>query len=497
MHMASSIDPVTPPRLRDLEPSQPGLFLSSPDELRDFLPDGPLDPALKWLSWTTPVGDLDPLIWIEQQIDHQANLFYWEKPDEETVIAATGRAAELTAEGDDRFESIGRQIQELNDCTLSISPLKHSMARPLLLGGYAFDDRRQEEDWTPFGGSRFLMPKRTLVRIGSLHLLTLTLPVNGDSLSTIIHHLKRELHAYRTLREEQQESAPDRPFDECAATIQSTDEPVESTWKEQVTYARDQIRNGDYDKVVLSRQLLLESDQPFSATRALYHFREQFSDCTNFLIRTGGSPLFLGASPERLVSLNRNRIHTDGLAGSTARGASAGEDDALGQTLMKSSKERSEHQYVVREILEQLRPFTREIDHPKQPRLKKLHNVQHLYTPITAQANREMSVHDLARTLHPTPAVGGTPRKEALQTLTRLEPFGRGWYSGPIGWSDLGGNGEFCVAIRSALIDGMKARLFAGSGIVADSDPDREWEETNMKFRPILEALKPVESHEQ
>ncbi|MGM0506820.1 MAG: isochorismate synthase, partial [Bacteroidota bacterium] len=222
-----------------------------------------------------------------------------------------------------------------------------------------------------------------------------------------------------------------------------------------------------------------------------------FSDCTNFLIRSGDSPLFLGASPERLVSLNRNRIHTDGLAGSTARGASAGEDDALGQTLMKSPKERSEHQYVVREILDQLRPFTREIDHPKQPRLKKLHNVQHLYTPITAQANREMSVHDLARTLHPTPAVGGTPRMVALQTLTRFEPFGRGWYSGPIGWSDLTGNGEFCVAIRSALIDHTSARLFAGSGIVADSDPDREWEETNMKFRPILEALKPVETHEQ
>ncbi|MEX1211502.1 MAG: isochorismate synthase [Balneolaceae bacterium] len=495
--MASSIDPDTPSRLRGLEPSQPGLFLASPDEIRDFLPDGPLDPALKWISWSTPVGDLDPLIWIEQQMDRTQDLFYWEKPDEETVIAATGTAAELMAEGEDRFESIGQQIRDLNDHTLSISPLKHSMARPLLLGGYAFDDRSQEHAWASFGSARFVMPRRTLVRIGSLHLLTLTLPVNEDPLREIIDRFRRELTSYRTQREQQQDSETDTRTVRRPVSIQSTATPNERIWKEQVREARDQIRNGDYDKVVLSRQLLLESNHPLSATRALYHFREQFSDCTNFLIRSGDSPLFLGASPERLVSLNRNRIHTDGLAGSTARGASAGEDDALGQSLMKSPKERSEHQYVVREILDQLRPFTLEIDHPKQPRLKKLHNVQHLYTPITAQANREMSVHDLARTLHPTPAVGGTPRKEALQTLTRLEPFGRGWYSGPIGWSDLNGNGEFCVAIRSALIDGPSARLFAGSGIVADSDPDREWEETNMKFRPILEALKPVGSHEQ
>lgn len=197
----------------------------------------------------------------------------------------------------------------------------------------------------------------------------------------------------------------------------------------------------------------------------------------------------MGATPERLISLRKDLMKTEGLAGSISRGRSATEDVSLGHTLMESDKERSEHDFVVRDIRNTLKKHSHRIEHPSQPSLKKLSNVQHLYTPISARIHDSTTIHELAGVLHPTPAVGGFPKTNAVPFINQIEDIDRGWYAGPTGWFNLKGFGELAVAIRSAWVENNRAQLYAGCGIVEDSDPLTEWEETRMKFRPLLDAL--------
>ena len=180
---------------------------------------------------------------------------------------------------------------------------------------------------------------------------------------------------------------------------------------------------------------------------------------------------------------------TEGLAGSTPRGKTATEDAVLEHELLNNQKELKEHN-IVRDVIEEnLNEYSLEVIHPTHPSVKKLSNVQHLYTPITARIRDGVSRTEVLKTLHPTPAVGGYPRDKAVAFIKETEDFDRGWYASPVGWINAHGNGEFVVAIRCGLIRKDEVRFFAGCGIVEDSDPEREWEETNLKFIPMLSAL--------
>ncbi len=177
------------------------------------------------------------------------------------------------------------------------------------------------------------------------------------------------------------------------------------------------------------------------------------------------------------------------LAGSIRRGVTDQEDHALGQQLLASAKDSGEHAVVVRVLAEGLRAVCADVQTPPAPQLLRLHNVQHLHTPITARVRTGRSVLDLVERLHPTPAVGGYPREAALRLIRDREGLDRGWYAGPLGWVDARGEGEFAVALRSALLRGSEATLFAGCGIVADSQPESEYAESALKMRPLLAAL--------
>jgi isochorismate synthase len=204
---------------------------------------------------------------------------------------------------------------------------------------------------------------------------------------------------------------------------------------------------------------------------------------------SAGNATFVGASPETLVELHDRNVRALGLAGSARRGDSDEEDDEIGRALMASAKDRIEHETVVRAIRQHLEGATDELLAPNAPTLRKLPNIQHLSTDITATARSGVDVLELVRRLHPTPAVCGWPRDVAIDVIARREHFDRGWYAGPIGWIDARGEGEFVVALRSALVMGKSARLFAGNGIMGDSDPGLELEEVRLKLRPLMEAL--------
>jgi menaquinone-specific isochorismate synthase len=249
------------------------------------------------------------------------------------------------------------------------------------------------------------------------------------------------------------------------------------------------IRQGTLDKVVLAREERLLAAAPFSPTSTLARLRRLDAAATLFAMQSGRA-WFLGASPERLVRLCDDRVDVTCLAGSIAMGRDEQERRELAGRLLASLKDREEHEIVVRSTMNALAEVCEDVTRlPDTPRVAPARSVQHLETPVSARMCEAGSILDLVERLHPTPAVGGYPTDSALSIMHELEEIDRGWYAGPFGWTDLGGSGEFAVAIRSALLSGRMASVFAGSGIVADSVPSVEYEETCLKLRPMLSAL--------
>jgi menaquinone-specific isochorismate synthase len=215
----------------------------------------------------------------------------------------------------------------------------------------------------------------------------------------------------------------------------------------------------------------------------------RYPDCYRFLFEPTPGKAFFGATPELLASVTDREINTVALAGSTPRGKSWREDQILGQELLENPKERQEHDLVVRSLRENLTPLCKVLNISETPELCLLNNIQHLLTPISGKLENGNGILPVVEALHPTPALGGTPRGVAIPLIGELEPLPRGWYGAPIGWVAPNGDGEFVVAIRSAVANDNQIRLYAGSGIVADSIAEKEWLETELKFQPILKAL--------
>nr|WP_242823237.1 isochorismate synthase [Thermaerobacter subterraneus] len=263
--------------------------------------------------------------------------------------------------------------------------------------------------------------------------------------------------------------------------------PGRDEWEAMLGAALDAIGRGELAKVVLARRLHLRAAAAFDPGTALRRLQAGYPECFIFAVARDRT-VFLGATPERLVRLRDRRVETAAVAGSTARGATPEADAALARELLASPKEREEHALVVRMLRDTLGPVCRVLDVPAEPRLLQLRNVQHLYTPITGVVDGA-TVPELVARLHPTPALGGWPRERALAFIRRWEGGSRGWYAAPLGWFDHRGEGEMAVAIRSGVVRGPEAWLFAGCGVVAGSDPGREWQETALKLQPLAAAL--------
>lgn len=258
-----------------------------------------------------------------------------------------------------------------------------------------------------------------------------------------------------------------------------------------VRAALQQVKAGRLHKVVLADVMDVVTPQPVDVVRSLQTLRQNHPDCTVFSVGNGKGQSFIGASPERLLSIADGQLTTDALAGTTSRSQNFDLDKQLAQALMNSKKERYEHRVVVEFILAQLRSLDLNPHYAESPQLLQLLHVQHLHTSISATLHNQQSVQplDILAKLHPTPAVAGVPRQAACDFIRQHETFERGLYAAPLGWIDTEGNSEFIVGIRSALIDGCKARLYAGAGIVAGSEPKKELAEIKLKLQTLLNAL--------
>lgn len=254
-----------------------------------------------------------------------------------------------------------------------------------------------------------------------------------------------------------------------------------------VADARAAIAAGELEKVVLARRSeasVADGALP-DAVDMLARLDARFGSCTRFaLFRTdaaGERVAFLGATPECLVTRSGDRVHTEALAGSMPRGESA--------ALLASDKDRREHRFVVDAVVSALEPHCTAVTHDPQPGTRELPDVVHMRTPIEGRLRDGASVLTLVGALHPTPAVGGVPREAAVRWIAQREPVPRGWYSAPFGWTDASGDGSFVVALRSGVVRGACVSVYAGAGIVRDSRPEAEYDETELKMRAVLGTL--------
>jgi menaquinone-specific isochorismate synthase len=402
----------------------------------------------------------------------------WAAPGEATVVGS-GAAATVAADGPDRF----RAVREAAETLFAVGDVHAGTvaARPRLFGGFAFHDEHDADGpWEGYAGARFVLPRVQVTYDDGAAWLT----VNGVDVEPAA--VERRLATARERLPDAAETGSAVAPPGVASRSRTTSK---AAWRDTVTEATDRVEAGELRKVVLAQALRAQLEGPVSMPEMLSRLGETYPDCVRFLFEPdGGDAGFFGATPERLVEHRGRTVETGALAGTTGRGDTPEEDEWLAAELLEDDKNAHEHELVVDAIRRQLRPYAASVRTGRRG-VRRLATVQHLETPITAELAADEHVLTLVEALHPTPAVGGLPPGEALETIRDTEPFDRGWYAAPVGWFDAAGYGSFAVAIRSALAREATATLFAGVGIVADSDPDREWDEVQLKYRPILDEL--------
>jgi menaquinone-specific isochorismate synthase len=442
-------------------------------------------------SLTMPMEGIDPLAALEILGKPESFRYYWEHPDEELAIAAGEEVIRIRTQQPDRFHFVANQMDAWKERTVSFSAFPHSLSGIHFLGGFAFHNQPQSHHWRDFGSAGFIIPEWLIIRDGQLTLLTLTYKVSTlDTYSSLFSRIESRLlqivtdiKAFNGSDSALIEGLP--YVDEDALWLERKPEFLRS-----VEHAIKQISNGVFSKVVLAREVIIPLKRAVCVTHMLNTLRTQYPTCYTFLFQLNRNAAFVGSSPERLASFRSTILLTEGLAGSASRGKTATEDASFEKSLLQSDKELHEHRVVVDAIGHRLRGYSDDVHYPANPTVRKYPNVQHLYTPISAQLPEQSAPITILEALHPTPAVGGFPRDASLRSMQELENLDRGWFAGPLGWFNTHGRGEFCVGIRSGLIEPHRAHLFAGCGIVANSNPESEWNETLLKLVPMRTALR-------
>ncbi|WP_085521903.1 isochorismate synthase [Tuberibacillus sp. Marseille-P3662] len=434
------------------------------------------------VSYVTDHYSVNPLAFFAHSKEINVNRrMYWSEGEALTIIGS-GCCFELTAKGDDRFESIASQYQVLLADAQQTSADVSNGTGPVLLGGSSFWSEyasAEQTTWRHFPEAAFFIPQFLLTQKYEATTLTINVAISpSDDVQAKKQILDEELN--QLLNDELE-------IESGAHDIHMNESDIEG-WKHAVVHATDKIEEGGLDKVVLSRDATATFNETVTAEAVVKNLEATQKDCFIFAIERDGD-CFLGATPERMIRKQGSDLDTTCLAGTIARGTDDEEDDRLGNALLNDDKNVMEHQFVVDMIKGAIEKDCQSVQVPHRPVLYKNKHVQHLYTPITATINEDRSILNLVGSLHPTPALGGTPRDRALAVISELENYERGWYGSPVGWLDAAGNGDFAVAIRSGLLKDKQATLFSGCGIVADSEPESEYKETGLKFKPMLTAL--------
>jgi salicylate biosynthesis isochorismate synthase/menaquinone-specific isochorismate synthase len=430
-------------------------------------------PVRTWELDRTP--DLVDLVSAARDNGYEVLLIERPMPDA-VSIAALGKAFDLVAtRGGVALEDAAGKVVDFeagDDRLLGASRLWRrvcdSLGSPVAVGGFAYrPDREPSGPWSGFPALLLRVPALAVTRVrGRTHATAMT--ADADAL------LELSATGVRAPAARKLEVTPLR-------------NPV--AWTAAVGSASARLRSGEAAKVVLAREVLARGDGVVSAAMVARSLRAAYPSCFTYLITGADGTAFAGASPELLIRRSGRRAFSQPMAGSVARGASDVEDERLARELEESAKDAIEHRIVSDFVVDALRPFAQSVS-ARPPEVVRFTNIQHLATSVSAElVDPPPDALQLAAALHPTPAVGGWPRDAAEALIDELEGMERGWYAGAVGWIDSRGDGEFAVALRCGLLWEDGARLYAGVGVMPDSDPARELEETELKFKALLTAL--------
>jgi len=409
--------------------------------------------------------------------------FFWHPPGG-PAVAGVGAAYRVQLAGEGRFAQLAEEASRVwQGLTAASHPGCETAPPPRFYGGLAFDvGAADREPWTEFGDGCFTLPRLLYARGGDSASLTVTVRLAEETTAAAlcdeIESLRAALAAWH-------------PAPSAAPSVLEVRRPRRSEFAARVEAIRAAIAGGSFSKIVAagcSRARLAAALDPGDVLRRLSQggLTPAGSGVTRYAFRRHAST-FLGATPERLIARHGPAIASEALAGSIASGAEHG------ARLLASDKDLREHQLVIDSIVRRLRPLTERLEVAERPRIQELRDVFHLHTPISGVLRRPRHVLELVEELHPTPAVGGVPTGAAVRWIREHEAEPRGWYAAPVGWFDAAGDGEFAVALRSCVLNsgsgGVEAFIYAGAGIVRDSDPDLEYTETELKKQTLLTAL--------
>jgi len=442
-------------------------------------------------GWQQPVDDLDFLTVFSAAENEER--FFGEYPGRCQAFVALGCAAQIEVEGHQRFQQAAHAVEELFRNASLFHYREEPEERPLLMGGFSFNDYEAKSGthWAGFPAGRLVLPELLLTRHESAEGVKLSLSLHAVVDGTLAtENLFRKMSQRLAWLAKQlgRPVKPEESINRQGHIIRQ--ESSRTHYLQAVEKALESIAKGDLEKVVLARYCDFHNDIPFSASGVLYNLRLHYPSCFIFAASMSGSS-FLGATPERLLALRGRELLSGPLAGSVRRGGTPKEDLELQKRLLSSRKEQHEHAIVVRAIGQILEPFCTRLIVPSKPSVLQLPGIQHLYSEIsgTLHGEKDISILKILGDLHPTPAVGGTPRKQALDWLAENENLERGWFAGPVGWVNDRGEGDFAIALRVALLRGNSAHLHAGAGIVAGSIPEDELRETALKMETASSAL--------
>ena len=415
--------------------------------------------------------DLVDLVSAARDGGHEVLLI--ERPMPEAVsVAALGRAFDIVAaRGGVALEDVEGKTVDFEpdaDRILAASRLWRRLGLPLAVGGFAYrPDRDPVGPWSGFPALLLRVPALAVMRRRGRTFVTSA--VAGAESFLDLSTTSARAQKARTL------------------DVTPLRNPL--AWTAAVSTAAARLRAGEAEKVVLAREVLARGDGVIAADTVIRGLRAAYPSCFTYLITGADGTAFAGASPELLVRRSGAQAFAQPMAGSVARGASDLDDELLARQLLGSSKDALEHSLVSSFVVDALRPFSNSVT-ANAAEVVKFTNIQHLSTSVAADlADPWADALQLAAALHPTPAVGGWPREAADGLIDELEAMERGWYAGAVGWIDGAGDGEFAVALRCGLLWEDGARLYAGVGVMPDSDPARELEETELKFKALLTAL--------
>ncbi len=391
----------------------------------------------------------------------------WSQPD--IGFAGRGTATTIDVARNDPAAAAHEVSRALGAIEVALDEVQAPGSGPIALGALPFDPRRH---------GTLTVPEHLVVAAGAEAWIT---RISSDGAEPDLHAL---LPTGTDAASWGHTAAVAEPGSGSSGFRVSSDRDP-SAWCDSLTAARDELVFGPARKVVLARAVTVESDQVFSRRALLESLARAYPACMLF----ADGP-FIGASPELLVARDHDTVHSQPMAGTAPRSNDPDEDTRLAADLLASTKNQTEHRYTIDVVHDTLLPWCSYLDEDAEPRIVAMANVQHLATRLEGRLSAPpASVIELMTALHPTPAVGGAPRDAALEMIDRFEHLDRDRYAGPVGWVDAAGNGAWAVGIRSALVEGHQARVFAGVGVVADSDPAAELAETRSKLQAVLGAL--------